>query len=53
VAAEIRAAKPSADVELIESHGGVFDVVAGDNLIFTKKQVGRFPQPGEIVKLLG
>ena len=34
--------------ELIESSGGVFEVRLNNNLIFSKKQLGRFPKEGEI-----
>jgi selenoprotein W-related protein len=33
---------------LIKSHGGVFEITMGNDLIFSKKKLGRFPQPGEI-----
>jgi selT/selW/selH-like putative selenoprotein len=35
-------------VELIESSGGVFEIVADDTLIFSKKRSGRFPVWEEI-----
>jgi selenoprotein W-related protein len=34
---------------LIESSGGVFEVEVDRTLIFSKKSLGRFPEPGEIV----
>ena len=34
--------------ELIESGGGVFEVRLNNNLIFSKKQLGRFPEEDEI-----
>ena len=37
---------------MIRSGGGVFDVVAGGELIFSKKAVGRFPEHDEIFKAL-
>ena len=37
---------------MIKGHGGVFEVMVGNDLIFSKKQVGRFPQPGEIEREL-
>ena len=40
------------DAELIRGRGGVFDVVADDELIFSKAKTFRFPDPGEITKLL-
>ncbi|MCL5122989.1 MAG: Rdx family protein [Deltaproteobacteria bacterium] len=40
------------EIELIKSSGGVFEVEFGDELIFSKKQVGRFPDLGEVLKLI-
>jgi len=40
------------DATLIAGSGGVFDVVADGKLIFSKAEVGRFPNPGEVVGLL-
>ena len=40
------------DVELLAGSGGIFEVVADGRLVFSKKQKGRFPEPGEIVRLL-
>lgn len=37
---------------MIEGGRGVFDVVVGGDLVFSKHQVGRFPEPGEVSKLL-
>ena len=34
--------------ELIESGGGVFEVRLNDQFIFSKRQLGRFPEEGEI-----
>ena len=39
-------------VELIAGSGGVFEVTVDGNLVFSKSQLGRFPDEGEIVKLL-
>jgi selenoprotein W-related protein len=38
--------------ELIESKGGVFEVVADGKTIFSKKNTGRFPEEGEVTELL-
>ena len=38
--------------ELIPGGEGVFDVVVDRKKIFSKDQEGRFPEPGEILKLL-
>jgi selenoprotein W-related protein len=40
------------DSELVQGHGGVFEVTVDGKVIFSKKQVGRFPEPGEIVGML-
>ncbi len=37
-----------ADVELVKSGGGVFEVTVDDRLVFSKKALGRFPEPGEL-----
>ena len=38
--------------ELIASSGGVFEVKADGKLIFSKKELGRFPEEDEILNLL-
>jgi selenoprotein W-related protein len=35
-------------VQIIPSSGGVFEVSLGDELIFSKKKLGRFPENSEI-----
>lgn len=34
--------------ELIKGSGGVFEVAVGNDLVFSKKQERRFPEPGEV-----
>ena len=41
-----------AEIELVKSSGGVFEVTADDELVFSKKSLGRFPEPGELRSLL-
>lgn len=41
-----------ADVELIASEGGVYEVVVDGNKIFSKKALSRFPDDGEIISLI-
>ena len=41
-------AKFGVDAELIESRGGVFEVVADGKLVFSKKNTGRFPDENEV-----
>ena len=38
--------------KLIESGGGVYEVVVNNNLVFSKKQLNRFPNTGEVVELI-
>ena len=40
------------DVQLISSGGGVFEVTLNDRLIFSKRSLNRFPDDGEIEKLI-
>ena len=40
------------DSELIESGGGVFEIKANGHLIFSKKELSRFPEEGEIKDLI-
>ena len=40
------------DVQLISSGGGVFEVAVNGQLIFSKKSLDRFPEDGEIEKLI-
>ena len=37
---------------MIKGKNGVFEVVADGHLIYSKKATGRFPEPGEVAKLL-
>jgi selenoprotein W-related protein len=43
---------PDAQIELIEGSGGIFEVAKDGQLIFSKKQVGRFPELNEILRQL-
>ena len=44
--------KFGAEATLIESRGGVFEVEVDGRLIFSKKQLDRFPENGEIETLV-
>jgi len=52
LAAALRERWPEADVGLIPSGGGVFEIVVDGALLFSKKQLGRHPQPGEVIRLI-
>ena len=40
------------DAKLIESSGGVFEVTLNNSLIFSKKDLGRFPNENEVENIL-
>jgi selenoprotein W-related protein len=40
------------EAELIRSSGGVFEVSFDGELVFSKKQLGRFPDDGEVERVL-
>ena len=37
-----------AEIELVESSGGVFEITLGDKLVYSKKANDRFPTPEEV-----
>ena len=40
-------------LSLIPSGGGVFEILKDNSIIFSKKQLGRFPDENEVFKLIG
>jgi len=44
--------KLGVEVKLIEGGQGIFDVKIDGQLVFSKYETGRFPEPGEITKLM-
>ena len=52
MAAELRDRWPAADIELIASRGGRFEVVHDGAPVFEKSKLHRHAKPGEIVRLL-
>lgn len=40
------------DITLIPSTGGVFEVIAGDELVFSKKELGRHAEIDEVIESL-
>lgn len=50
--AEIKRDFPTAEVKLVESSGGLFEVTVDGRLIFSKKNLGRHAEPGEVLRLL-
>ena len=51
MAAEIEASG-AGPVELVAGSGGIFDVVIDGELVYSKAETGRFPQDGELRRLL-
>jgi selenoprotein W-related protein len=41
-----------AEATLVPSSGGVFEVTVNGRPVFSKKETGRFPQPGELVQAI-
>jgi selT/selW/selH-like putative selenoprotein len=50
LAAELKQAFPGAEVRLIESSGGVFEVAVDGRPVFSKKASRRHAEPGEVLK---
>ena len=44
--------RAGAQVDLLESSGGVFEITIDDKLVFSKKALGRFPSDPEIEAML-
>ncbi|MBI5710274.1 MAG: Rdx family protein [Candidatus Eisenbacteria bacterium] len=51
LAAEIKQAK-GVDATLIRGSGGEFEIVVDGRLVFSKKQLGRFPETQEALELI-
>ena len=41
-----------ADIELVAGSNGIFDVSLDGNMIYSKLEQGRFPQPNDIIELI-
>jgi selT/selW/selH-like putative selenoprotein len=52
LAAEIREQFPDAEVQLIPSSGGRFEVSKDGRPVFEKSKLSRHAQPGEVIRLL-
>ena len=50
MAAELKQAYPDAQIKLIESSGGVFEVAVDGRPVFSKKASRRHAEPGEVLK---
>ncbi len=41
------------ETDLLKGHKGVFEVTLDGELLFSKKTLGRFPEPDEVESLIG
>jgi selT/selW/selH-like putative selenoprotein len=48
LAAELKQAFPEANVRLVQSSGGLFEVTVDGQLVFSKKATHRHAAPGEV-----
>jgi selenoprotein W-related protein len=39
-------------VEIVPGRGGIFDVHLDGELVFTKKMIGRYPDPEDVLPLI-
>ena len=49
---ELKQNFPNMEISLISSGGGVFEIVLDGKLIFSKKAINRFPEKGEILRII-
>ncbi len=52
MAAEVKEAYPDAEVNLMEASGGLFEVTVDGDLVFSKKDLGRHAEEGEVLGLM-
>jgi selenoprotein W-related protein len=46
----VKQSLPAAEVELLPSSGGVFEVAVDGKLVFSKKALSRHAEPGEVLE---
>jgi selenoprotein W-related protein len=46
----LKQAYPDADIRLVQSSGGLFEVTVDGQLVFSKKSTGRHAKPGEVLQ---
>lgn len=52
MAAEVKEAYPEAEMSLVEASGGLFEVTVDGDLVFSKKDLGRHAEEGEVLRLI-
>ena len=48
----MRPVYPDAEISLVPSSGGAYEVTVDDTLVFSKKALGRHAAPGEVLTLI-
>ena len=48
----MRKQRPGVEVKLIRGSGGQFEIVLDGRLIYSKKQMGRFPELDEVMSAI-
>jgi selenoprotein W-related protein len=48
----LKQAYPDAEIQLVQSSGGVFEVTLDGQLVFSKKASGRHAKPGEVLQAI-
>jgi selenoprotein W-related protein len=43
---------PDAEIRLVQSSGGLFEVTVDGQLVFSKKAIGRHAKPGEVLQAI-
>jgi selT/selW/selH-like putative selenoprotein len=41
------------EASLVAGSNGIFDVKVDDKVVYSKFETGRFPEPGEVSKIIG
>jgi selenoprotein W-related protein len=52
VEAEVKANYPESNIRLVKGGGGIFEVKCDGKLIYSKKNTHRFPNEGEVARLI-
>jgi selT/selW/selH-like putative selenoprotein len=52
LAAELKQRFPDVEVRLVQASGGVFEVAADGQLVFSKRTLRRHAAPGEVVQAI-
>jgi selenoprotein W-related protein len=48
----LKQAYPDAEIQLVQSSGGLFEVTVDGQVVFSKKASGRHAKPGEVLQAI-